>query len=62
MNKKYYDRLIKKLETTYKRCIENNESTELIELSKRELEDLHYLFKHQAPIIWKINEKNEELE
>lgn len=52
MNKEYYDNLVIKLESFYKTCIESEKSDIFVKLTKRELEDLHYLFKHQAPKIW----------
>ena len=60
MRREYYDRLVKKLEESYRILIEHNHPGIPVSLTKRELEDLHYLFKHQSPKVWSIDENGED--
>ena len=54
MNIEYYSRLKCKLTEAYDKCCQNMKSHENVILTKRELEDLYYLWNTEAPKIWKI--------
>ena len=58
MKKEYYERLQNKLADAYGVCVNKMENDVAIILSKRELEDLHFLWSYEATKIWAIEEES----
>lgn len=62
MNKEYYNKLLLKLQDTFKDCCIKSEHERAIILSKREIEDLGVLWKDEAIKKWGIKEEDASLE
>jgi len=56
MKNDYHKHLQQKLYEAYVNCLNNNKNQTKVILTKHELEDMLYLWKNEAPKIWKIDD------